>query len=321
MTGKTEPEDLFLGVDGGQSRTKAAVGDRSGQVVGRGEAGPCNHVGAAQGREKLVRALSEAVGQALAEAGRDLSSVRFAAAVFGMSGGPDDKRQIIAETVASRRLEVTTDADIALWGGTGGAPGIVVIAGTGSMAFGRNAIGKTARAGGWGYLFGDEGGGFDVVRQALRAALKHHEGWGPATSLESQLVGACNATDAHHLMHLFYTEKFPRSLVAALAGLVDTAAAQGDPVSRGILRDAAHSLAELAAAVRGNLFAPGDSVQVVYTGGVFHSSFILEEFRNRLERSGKNHVMPPRFEPALGALLGAYRLAGVEIDLTPTKAR
>src|ERR1700735_156549 len=105
---------LFLGVDGGQSRTTALIGDEEGRVLGAGAGGPCNHAGAEEGRQKLARGGGGSVG-----------------------GGP------------------------ALAGATAGKPGIVMIAGTGSIAFGRNAGGRTARAGGWGFIFGDEGGAFD----------------------------------------------------------------------------------------------------------------------------------------------------------------
>src|SRR5258708_21745706 len=103
------------------------------------------------------------------------------------------------------RLTVAHDGFIALAGATAGAPGIIAIAGTGSFCFGRNASGRTARAGGWGYIFGDEGGGFDLTRQALRAALRMEEGWGPPTVLRQRLLEATGAADANDLLHRFYT--------------------------------------------------------------------------------------------------------------------
>src|SRR5450755_1457153 len=156
---------LFLGVDGGQSGTEALIGDETGRVIGAGSGGPCNHAGIGEGRQKLVRAVNESVGTACAQAGLDPGAVRFAAACFGMSGGPEDKRAILREILAADVLVVSDDAVIALTGATGGEPGIITIAGTGSIAFGRHADGRTARTGGWGYIFGDEGGGFDITRQ------------------------------------------------------------------------------------------------------------------------------------------------------------
>lgn len=304
---------LYLGVDGGQSHTKVAIGDGRGAIVGRGKAGPCNHVGSGDGREKLRRAVSEAVSEALAPLGRSFGETHFAAACFGMSGGPEDKRQLLAELLSCDHLEVTTDAAIALWGGTGGLPGVVVIAGTGSMALGRNASGKTMRAGGWGYLFGDEGGAFDVVRNALRAALREEEGWGPATRLRQALLEAGGASNVNDLLHRFYTDEFPRQRVAALAPLVDEVAAAGDAVAKQVLIEAGRTLAAYGAAVRQRLFAVAEPVPVVQVGGAFNSRFVQEGFRQILE-SAANEIMMPRFDPAVGALLAAYALAGVELD-------
>src|SRR5258706_2403708 len=151
--------NLFLGVDGGQSSTTALIGDATGRVLGIGVGGPCNHVGAAEGRQKLTRAVRESVEKASAQAGLDPRAATFEAACFGMSGGPADKQAILAEVIPARILVVTHDALIALAGATGGEPGVITIAGTGSIAFGRNGSGETARARGWCYLFGDEGGG------------------------------------------------------------------------------------------------------------------------------------------------------------------
>jgi N-acetylglucosamine kinase-like BadF-type ATPase len=305
---------LFLGVDGGQSHTKVAVGDARGRIVGRGTAGPCNHVKSGEGHEKLRRAVTEAVTEALAPLGRSFADASFEAACFGMSGGPDDKREILAELLSCARLEVTTDAAIALWGGTGGQPGVVVIAGTGSMAFGRNAAGKTMRAGGWGYLYGDEGGAFDVVRQALRAALRDEEGWGPATRLRPALLEAGGASDVNDLLHRFYTDAFPRQRVAALAPLVDEVAAAGDTVAKQVLLEAGKKLAGYGAAVRERLFAPNEAVPVVQVGGAFNSPFVQEGFRAVLADAAAE-IVAPKYDPAAGALLWAYSLDGVNVDL------
>src|SRR5688572_6428487 len=195
---------FFLGVDGGQSTTTALIGDETGRVLGAGEGGPCNHVGAAEGRAKLTNAVSACVEQACTNAGLDPRAISYEAACFGMSGGPDDKQALLAEILPAERLIVTTDAVIALSGATAGEPGIIAIAGTGSIAFGRNEAGRTARVGGWGYVFGDEGGGFDITRQALRAALRYEEGWGPETALHRVLLEAAGGADANDVLHRFY---------------------------------------------------------------------------------------------------------------------
>ena len=287
----------FLGVDGGQSSTTAVIGDECGRILGEGTAGPCNHVAAAVGG---------CLAAACREAGLDPQRVRFASACLGFSGGPDDKRAIVEKMVSAESLIVTTDAQIALSGAAGGKPGIITIAGTGSIAFGRNAAGKTARAGGWGYVFGDEGGAFDLVRQALRAALRCEEGWGPETSLKQKLLEAAGAASANELLHLFYAVDFPRDRIAAYAPLVDQAALEGDQTARRILEKAARELAAITSAVRRQLFGKGEPVRVAYAGGVFRGAMLRDRFSALVETEPGAQCGPPLHEPAVGALIEAY---------------
>lgn len=296
---------LFLGVDGGQSGTTALIGEESGRVIATGHAGPCNHVGKAEGRARFLAAIEGS----LESAGHRGS--RFEAACFGFSGGPEDKAALTRELVPADEYLITDDAHIALAGATAGGSGVVVIAGTGSIALGRNAGGRTARAGGWGYIFGDEGSAFDIVRQALRAALRCEEGWGPKTAIMDALLEKSGARDANDLLHRFYSDDWPRERVAALAPLVDEVARAGDTVASDIVHAAAQSLATLAGAVRAQLFAPGEIVSVCYAGGVFQSAMALSRFRLLVELDGGTRVAPPRYRPAMGALIEAYRLRGI----------
>jgi N-acetylglucosamine kinase-like BadF-type ATPase len=217
--------------------------------------------------------------------------------------------------IPSERMIVTDDALIALSGATAGQPGLIAIAGTGSIAFGRNSSGKTARAGGWGYMFGDEGSGFYITRQALRAALRSEEGWGHATSLRSVLLHATGAPDINQLLHRLYTSEFPRPRIAALAKLVDETAENSDATAQNILNEAAQQLAILVAAVRGQLFQPGEAARVSFAGGVFRSRILLERFRMLTEMEAGNQFAPPTYGPAAGALLEAYQAAGITCTL------
>jgi N-acetylglucosamine kinase-like BadF-type ATPase len=300
----------FLGVDGGQSSTTAMIGDENGRVVGVGRGGPCNHLSSSEARAKFVAAIRRALGSACSQAGLDAEVIRFASACLGCSGGPSDKRSILGELLASDRMLVTDDALIALTGALAGQPGIVIIAGTGSIAFGRNAQDRTARAGGWGYLFGDEGGGFWIVREALRAALRWEEGWGPPTALRGMLLDSTGARNINDLMHRCYTPEFPRPRVASLSVLVNQAAENGDPTALKILAEAAHELAVLVCAVRGQLFEPRESVSYAYIGGVFQSRMVRTRLRESLEREPGLLAIPAIHEPAVGALLEAYRAVG-----------
>ena len=306
---------LFLGVDGGQSSTMAVIGDETGRILGLGQDGASNHVeSAAEGREKFVRVIGGCIGKACQQAGIE-EPVKFEAACLGFSGGPADKQSILEQMLAVRKLTVTTDALIALTGAHSGGPGCITIAGTGCISFARGPKGNVSRAGGWGFAFGDEGGGFDLTRQALRASLRMQEGWGPATSLRDLLLGATGAADANELLHRFYTSDFPRPRIAALSKLVDQAAMAGDAVALTLLNNAAQDLALITAAARNQLFTQGEPCRVSPIGGVFNSEILLQRFSLLVEMSD-GIVVRPQHGPAIGALLEAYRSVDVSVVLT-----
>ena len=221
----------FLGVDGGQSSTTAIIGDETGRVLGVGRGGPCNHVGASEGRAKFVDAIQASLRAACAQAG--LPSWR---ALQQRLPGIQRRSRRTKNRSCTKYLRATgpwspTTPSLRWQELPRGEPGLVVIAGTGSIAFGRDSRGRTARAGGWGYLFGDEGGGFWIARQALRAALRLEEGWGVPTSLRGRLLDATGARNINDLLHRCYTAEFPRPRVASLSVLVNHAAEIGDPVA------------------------------------------------------------------------------------------
>ncbi len=304
----------FLGIDGGQSASMAYIGDEEGRIAGTGKGGPCNHVGAEERQAKFLAAMRECRDAALDAAGLPADTM-FEAACLGFSGGPADKRDLLAEVFSAREMLVTTDAAIALTGATGGEPGIITIAGTGSISHGRNTEGQTARAGGWGYVFGDEGGAFDIFRQALRAVLRHEEGWGPPTLLGEAMLESFQARSANELMHEYYRGRYPRSQVAQFAREVERAANAEDRMAREILRAAAGQLVLITLAVRRHLFQKENTVRIAWAGGVFGCGLVRKEFTALLEQDPENRVGPPLHSPAAGALLEAYRLGGLRIAL------
>lgn len=291
------------------------IGDESGRVIGFGRGGPCNHVAEAERRAKFLRTIGGCIADGLGQACD--GQFRFEAACLGFSGGAQDKEALVRELINADRLLVTHDALIALVGACSGKPGLITIAGTGSIAFGRNAKGKVGRAGGWGYVFGDEGGAFDIVRQAVRASLRFEEGWGEATTLRARLLSATGAADANAMMHSFYTDAWPRSRVAGMSKLVDEAAREGDETAQRILEHSAQQLSWLANSVREMLFEADQPARVAYIGGVFRSETVLEHFRAATEVAHPANLFgPPDFGPAAGALIEAYRLAGRAVQLS-----
>ena len=239
-----------------------------------------------------------------------MDAIRFYAACLGFTGGIENKEPILREIVPCQRMINIDDISIDLTGAHEDRSGIIVIAGTGSVAAGRSAEGRTARAGGWGYAFGDEGGAWGIVRDALRAALRWHEEWGPPTLLHDLLLQQTGDDDIHVLRRRFYTEDYPRPRVAAFSKLVDQAAQQGDAIALGILNDAAQSLVNLVQVVQRRLFPPAETISVAPIGGVFESRTVRERFQSLLENNSAVRLVPPRHGPEVGALLEAIRMRG-----------
>jgi N-acetylglucosamine kinase-like BadF-type ATPase len=154
-----------------------------------------------------------------------------------------------------------------------------------------------------------------VVRQALRAALRNEESWGPKTLLREALLSSAGATSANDLLHRFYTDEYPRERVAAFAKLVDRSARDGDAVAREILHGAAQQLATIASAARSQIFDGIAPCHISYIGGVFRSEIVLSRFRMLMELQEGNRVAAPIYGPAAGALIEAYRAAGLKIEL------
>lgn len=312
--------DYFLGVDGGASGTACAVATADGAVAGIGHAGPSNHILAPGGRDRARAALSGALGHTLAAAG--LGPVEFRAAQFGMTGitrGTEQARafaQVVADTLKAAAVLIENDAVIARAGALAGRPGVIVIAGTGSVAFGEDPSGRQARAGGWGYIFGDEGSGFAIGCGAVRAALHARDGTGEPTVLVERLDEAAGMPLTDVPM-AFYEGRVDRSKIAALSRVVARAAEERDPVARRLIDEAAAALARLVAAVIAQLRWPDGPVAVGPVGGVFEAGrTILHPLADALARTAPSAVLvPPRLEPAAGAVLLAMRAAGV--PLTP----
>ena len=239
------------------------------------------------------------------KAGLSLADVHFAVACLGFSGGPKDKDPLLREMLKFDRMLVLTDAPIALTGATGGEPGIITIAGTGSISFGRNAAGKSARAGGWGYVFGDEGGGFDLTRQALTGRAAPRRGLGSSDRADEMLLQATSVANANDLLHSFYTTDFPRPAIAKLSKLVDDAANAGDAVARELLHNAARQLAEITAAVRAQLFEPGEPAKVAYIGGVFQERTPARAFPHVSRTDGWKYSRCPGLWSCCGRAAGS----------------
>jgi N-acetylmuramic acid 6-phosphate etherase len=276
---------LVLGIDGGGTHTVALLAQlQAGNSekwisLGRGESGPSNLQ--AVGLEAACRALDEAVERAFRAAGLPRRAV--AAACLGLAGAGrhEDQERIRAWALRAglaATAEVTADAPLLLAAGTPHGWGIALIAGTGSMAFGRSPSGQTARAGGWGYLLGDEGSGYALALAALRAVARMADQRGPATSLMDALLSRLGLKQPQELIAAIYRGGMDRPAIPSLAPVVLEAADSGDEVARAIVQKGAEQLALTVAAVARQLKLDSP-VPLALAGGLLLAS---ASYRQRL---------------------------------------
>ncbi len=304
-----------MGVDGGQSHTEALIADENGEILGRGHGGASNHAEHPGGRERLRKAIFVSVGEALQQAGLpEINDVVFTSAYFGMTGGADYKKEIIGEVVKAEHFKVNHDAPTALFGATAGKPGIVVIAGTGSVVYGENERGETTKIGGLGYLFSDEGSGFWLALQTIRLAIKEQDGLIPQAGLEQLVLDFFGRRKIREVTNDFYSEKISRDALASFAKTAHEAAISGNIVIQDQIKFGADILVDSVCSAAARLGFEND-FPVAGVGGMFRASLMKKYFPECLQGKIPRAVfIEPRFNPAIGALLLAYCHAGIELN-------
>lgn len=304
MTG----DSIVAGVDGGGTRTTLALADAGGRELAR-RVGPA---GLVDPRDPVATAhmLAELVREALREAGLGATP---AALVAGLAGvGNERERSQVEDALAAEgvaeRVRVVTDGAIALDGALGGEAGILLIAGTGSVAYGRGEDGRVRRCGGWGMVVGDEGSAWSVGRLGLAAALRSADGRGPHTRLLQRFVAALGLEDERGIPP--WAGRAEKADVAALAVQVIQAADEGDIVALQLLEHEARELACHAVALARGLEPWSGAVPVVFHGGMLRDGVYadvviaaLDEYEYRFE------VRPSVADAVAGALLQARRMA------------
>lgn len=295
---------FFLGIDGGGTKTDCALGDGAG-LLGRGrDAGSkLARVGEAQARA----ALHGAIRRAAAEAKADLKKVRRTC--VGMAGASDPKvteaiRSLVAELVPGE-VEIVGDMHVALEAAFPGAAGVVVIAGTGSIAYGRNERGETARAGGWGSVISDEGSGEWIGRAAVAAALRAYDS-GQSTALIECILRCWRLATRDDVART--ANASPPPDYAALLPQILATADSGDGIARDVLLQGGAELAQLAKVVTRRLWPGAPAVRVALAGGVFrHSELVRRVFANSLRAERPQAEVIEDVEPVVGALTLARR--------------
>jgi N-acetylglucosamine kinase-like BadF-type ATPase len=312
---------FVLGFDGGGTKTDCVLMDESGAILARSQAGPSNPLRVGFGA--AITSIREAARQVIAQAG--VSGDTTAAAICaGLAGaGPPESaekiRALLAAEFPQSKVQVCTDLDLAL-AATGDGPVIVLLAGTGSFAVGRNTAGQTARAGGYGSQIGDEGSAYDIGRRAVLTAMHENDRAGLDSLLGQRLLrelGCADWSEVKARAQAASDEVFPRlfSVVAMVADWIETPSETPSETSarnsaKGILRAAAFDLAALADNLAERLHLRGTRFVVAKTGGMIGRSKYLEsQIDERLKNAFPQAELEAlRVSPAEAAARSALRL-------------
>jgi len=291
-----------LGIDVGGTKTVCLLADEAGNIIASTRDEGANLQGA--GELALEKVLHNVMEKTLAG-----QSVLPGAICLGIAGVDRPADEAVVCSIMKRigykaKVLVVNDALIALQAGIGTEPGIVIVAGTGSIAYGRNRRGEASRAGGWGYVLGDEGSGYWIGRLALRAVVRHADGRGRPTELTPRLLTHFDLQRASELIHKVYHDDLNPAAVASLARYVQEARDDGDAVAAGILNQAADELITAAAAVMSRLELADDEFSFVLSGGMFYAVPWLCDQLKLLLPSLASHSRTLRLEsePAAGAV-------------------
>jgi N-acetylglucosamine kinase-like BadF-type ATPase len=308
-----------LGIDGGGTKTNAAIMSPDGQLLGQGTAGPSNidDLGVEAAQANIAAAVAAARQSAA------LETAPFAAAFLGMAGvtsGQDrTKIRAIAHNLSlapGDKTGVDHDCRSALAGGLSGRPGIVLIAGTGSSCYGRNARGESWLAGGRGHLISDEGSGYWLGVHAIRAAVMAYDGRRPYTPLLDEVLQALGIPHIDEVMHRLYIVGMSRAEIAALAPIVIRAAESGDPASQALIEQGASDMAECVEAVARKLGMDAGSTELALVGGLFRAGEITVGALERavVARLPACSVLQAEQPPVVGACLLARQLTEVRSE-------
>jgi N-acetylglucosamine kinase-like BadF-type ATPase len=296
----------YLGLDGGGTKTAACILDADRRELGRGQGGPCNI--ATGPLESLRESVLTAARQALLAASLP-PDTRFEAVCAGVAGFTAKHRRaefhrILTESIPANLHRVEPDFVVAFWGATEGAPGVIVIAGTGAVAYGRNEAGKSYRFDGRGFLVGDAGGGFYIGRNALQFTVLHLDFGRPPTPYTHAVMAATGAEDVDDLIEWAYRD-FSPARIARLAETIGELARQGDEEAIRDLESAGSLLRAAAVQVVTRLGMDRDTPLYI-AGSLWNEAPILEgSFATPAQHlgmaAGPVELIRPRHDPAFGA--------------------
>lgn len=298
----TPQPPYVLGIDAGGTKTVCVLADANGDPVAqsRGDGANLQAAGELSVEKTLHQVMEGAIGD---------RPIVPAAICLGMAGVDRAGDATVVDAIMRRigykaKVLVTNDALVALVAGAGLGPGVVIIAGTGSIAYGKNADDEAVRAGGWGYVLGDEGSGYWLGRLALRAVVRESDGRGRPTSLTPRILAHFGVTKPQELIHKIYHEQIAPSGIAAVARYVQHARDEGDAIAVALLENAARELLLCAGSVVQRLRMQSDAFPFVLAGGIFKAApWLAEALTQRLSQLAPHSTVTRlEREPALGAV-------------------
>ena len=295
---------FVIGIDAGGTKTVGLLADETGKVHSKAISGSANLLVKGElAVEKVIFDVIESL-----EAPEPLAALCLGIAGVGQPGADQVIRDVLRRLGQRQPVRVVHDALVALVAGAPSGIGIVVVAGTGSIAYGVDPAGETARSGGWGYLLGDEGSAFWLGHYAVRHAIRAADGRGVSTTLYPLICEKLGVSDPTELVKWFYDQELSRNRVADLASLVETASADGDEVAETLMDQAAKHLASAARAVANHLTFP-DPYPIVLAGGAFKACPSLSpRVEIMLDDLPDVEVRLLTVEPAVGAVTLALEL-------------
>jgi len=293
-------------VDGGGTKTLALLADLDGQVIAMGVSGPSNYN--AVGFETACEALASAINEARKNHPGDIAALCLGLAGAGRHEDIERFQFWAIEKFPHAIVKVVNDAEILLAAGSPTDPALALVCGTGSIVYGRTIKGELVRAGGWGYVCGDEGSGYAIGMAALRAVMQAYDGRGPSTLLTELVLDRRGVSSPPELVRSIYGAESPRLEVASLTDLVEQAASLDDHVAIAILDEAARELARTVDVVYKKLGA-SDSQLIITGGTILHGAYLKVAFHRACESLGLTFARMKHVpEPAEGAVQVALKI-------------
>ena len=306
---------FVIGIDGGGTKTKAALCDLNGNLLAIYKIGSSNLQNI--GKENVKQVLSSVISGVITKAGvdiKDLSAICLGESGLDTNDDYEIYRDLICDIIPKGiPCELVNDAIIALHSSTKGKSGLVVVAGTGAVVAGENAQGERFRVGGWGYLVGDEGSAFDIGRHGIMEALKFEDGRGKAYEVNKAICEFFQIDSMQSLLPQIYGSVAAQTLIAGVAKTMDKLAEQGDKTALSILDQAANQLV-LASKAGWEISGLEEDSPIILSGSVFLSRYLRKKVLEGINQDVKKvTIMDQKLDSVAGAIILAFKKSGIII--------